>query len=187
MTGAQVTTAYVGVGSNLRPEVSIVAALDRLMQSVRVTDSSTFYRTPALNRPGTPDFLNGVWRLETGLDARALKFTVLRRIEDELGRTRTADRYAPRTIDLDLLVYGASVINDADLRVPDPDIRVRAFIACPLLELAPELVLPDTRERLASLSNVRADAGMIPAHELTALLNKTIASNPNRLGRPGGS
>ena len=143
--------AYVGVGSNIQPEANIPAALERLMRFVRVTASSIFYRTPALKRSGDPDFLNGVWQIETDLHARVLKFTVLRRIEEELGRARTADRYAPRTIDLDLLVYDDAAINEPGLCVPDPDVRSRPFLAAPLLELSPGLVLADTGEPLASV------------------------------------
>ena len=143
--------AYIAVGSNIRPETNIPAALGKLMRSVRVTATSTFYRTAALRRPGDPDFRNGGWRVETDLGARALKFTVLRRIEEELGRARCADRYAPRTMDLDLLEYGGMAIDQPDLRVPDPDIRSRPFLAAALLELCPELVLADSGERLAEV------------------------------------
>jgi len=143
--------AYVAVGSNLQPEANIPAALERLLSFVRVTASSTFYRTAALRRPGDPEFLNGVWQIETPLNARALKFSVLRGIENELGRIRGVDRYAPRTLDLDLLVYGEAAINEPGLRVPDPDIRSRPFLAAPLLELSAGLVLADTGETLAGV------------------------------------
>jgi 2-amino-4-hydroxy-6-hydroxymethyldihydropteridine diphosphokinase len=168
--------AYIAVGSNIRPEENIPAALDRLRRAVRVTASSTFYRTAALDRPGDPDFLNGVWRIETELPACALKFDVLRRIEDALGRTRGADRYAPRTIDLDLLLHGEAVIAEPGLRIPDPDIRARVFLAVPLLELAPALVLPDTGESLASLPVARAGSGLTPDVSLTELLRKRITA-----------
>lgn len=136
--------AFVGVGSNIEPRRNIQAALVRLARRVRVTGVSTFYRTPALDRPDQPAFLNGVWRIETDLAPRALKLDVLRGIERSLGRVRTADRYAPRTIDLDLLLYGDLTVDEPDLRIPDPDIRKRPFIVVPLLELAPDLVMPDT-------------------------------------------
>jgi len=190
--------AYIAVGSNIHPETNIPAALDKLMRFVRVTASSTFYRTAPLSAPGTPagkgaratggnvgatsrgdpEFLNGVWRIETGLDARALKFTVLRRIEEELGRTRGTNRYAPRTIDLDLLIYGSMAINEPDLRVPDPDIRSRPFLAVPLLQLAPDLVLADNGERLADVCHggPRPCAGeaLMPDREITEQLNERI-------------
>ncbi|MCY3022976.1 MAG: 2-amino-4-hydroxy-6-hydroxymethyldihydropteridine diphosphokinase [Planctomycetota bacterium] len=170
------------MGSNIRPEANIPAALEKLMRAVRVTATSTFYRTAALQRSGTgeegrttdPEFLNGVWKIETDLDARALKFTVLRRIEDELGRTRTADKYAPRTVDLDLLVYGDTAIDEAGLRVPDPDIRSRSFLALPLLELCPDLALADTGERLAALPVAAAGTQLAPDRALTDWLTERI-------------
>lgn len=162
--------AYVGVGSNIRPEVHVPAALEKLKRRVRVTASSTFYRTPALERPHDPPFVNGVWRIQTDLSARALKSNVLRRIEDELGRTRGADRCAPRTIDLDLLVYGDTVVNESKVRAPDPNIRCRAFLAVPLLELAPALVLADSGERLDSLAVARPTPEMTPEEGLTKRL-----------------
>ena len=179
--------AYIAVGSNIQPEANIPAALDKLMSCVRVTASSTFYHTAALQRPGGPEFLNGVWQIETDLDARALKFTVLRRIEEELGRTRTADRYAPRTIDLDLLVYGSAAINEPDLRVPDPDIRSRPFLAAALLELAPELVLADSGERLAALaSRLCADGTLTADREMTEQLTRIIHHRDTETQRTAG-
>jgi 2-amino-4-hydroxy-6-hydroxymethyldihydropteridine diphosphokinase len=190
--------AYVAVGSNIQPEANIPAALDRLLRAVRVAASSTFYRTPPLvchghvplraraddatgsqqqtaaARATHPDFLNGVWLVETGLAARVLKFDVLRRIEEELGRKRLADKYAPRTIDLDLIVYGDAAIAEPDLRVPDPDIRSRAFVALPLLELSPELVLADTGERLAELPVALSRPQLRADREITDLLRERI-------------
>jgi 2-amino-4-hydroxy-6-hydroxymethyldihydropteridine diphosphokinase len=150
---------YIAVGSNIEPERNIAEALDRLKRYVHIKAISTFYRTAPIGRPEQSAFLNGVWQVGTVRTARALKFGVLRQIESELGRVRTEDKYAARTIDLDIAVYGDTVINEPDLRIPDPDIRQRPFIAVPLLELAPSLVLPDTGERLSSLaiSNARAD------------------------------
>jgi 2-amino-4-hydroxy-6-hydroxymethyldihydropteridine diphosphokinase len=168
--------AYVAVGSNIRPEEHIPAALDRLQRALRVTASSTFYRTAALDRPADPDFLNGVWRVETDLAPRSLKDNVLRCIENELGRVRSPDRYAPRTLDLDLLLHGNAVIAEPGLRLPDPDIRTRAFLAVPLLELAPALVLPDTGEPLASLPVARARTALAPDERLTKLLRERITA-----------
>jgi len=137
--------AFIGVGSNIDPEINIPHALDLLRQSVRITGISTFYRTPALGREDQPPFYNGVVAVDTELPPCELKFAELRRIEERLGRWRGADRYAPRTIDLDLILYDDLVIEDEDLILPDPEIAQRAFLAVPLCELAPALVLPDGR------------------------------------------
>jgi 2-amino-4-hydroxy-6-hydroxymethyldihydropteridine diphosphokinase len=144
------------------------------MARERVTATSTFYWTEPLGRPGQPRFLNGAWRVETERSARELKFDVLRPIESALGRERNADKYAPRTIDLDVVLYGDGMIEEPDLTVPDPDIRDRPFLAVPLLELAPELRLPDTGERLAELPVVGWANELLPACELSAKLRRMI-------------
>jgi 2-amino-4-hydroxy-6-hydroxymethyldihydropteridine diphosphokinase len=150
--------AYVGVGSNIEPEHNIRAALRLLEQHVRVAGVSTFYRTEPLGRPSDPDFINGVVAIETGLGAHELRSTVLRRIERELGRQRVPDANAPRTIDLDLLVYDGEPL--------DPNVELRAFVAWPLVELDPALALPDGR-RLATIAEHLPRTGMVVLHELT--------------------
>ncbi len=164
---------YVAVGANIEPESSIPAAFDRLARRVRIRATSTFYRTEPLGRADQPAFLNGVWQLDTEVAPRPLKFEILRGIESELGRRRTKDRNAPRIIDLDIVLYGRMVIDEPGLHIPDPDIRERAFVAVPLLELAPGLVLPDTGERLADLPVARNN-GLESAVELTRTLKERV-------------
>jgi 2-amino-4-hydroxy-6-hydroxymethyldihydropteridine diphosphokinase len=168
--------AFVAVGSNIDPERNIEMALRRLQQLAVLHATSTFYRTPPLERPEQPMFVNGVCEISSGLSARQLKFQVLRRIEDELARKRTEDRHAPRTIDLDLLLYGDAVIEEAGLRVPDPDICRRAFIAVPLLELAPSLKLPGSLEPLASLPVAQSMKGLVPLVGFTGQLRQRLMS-----------
>lgn len=173
-------TAYVAVGSNVEPRRNVPAAVELLRGQVEVCGVSTFYRTAAIGpdgqpRPGDEDFLNGVLAVRTARPARELKFDVLRTIEDRLLRVRSADKYAPRTIDLDLVLYGQAVIDEPDLRIPARDVD-RPFVALPLLELAPELVLPGSRQVLACLwSGGRAAAGrmmMVPDEQTTELLKE---------------
>ena len=166
--------AYISVGSNIEPEKNIPEALEKLKRYVRVNAVSTFYRTIPIGRPEQSAFMNGVWQIDALQTARELKFGVLRRIEAELGRVRTEDKYAARTIDLDIALYGDVVINEPDLRIPDPDIRQRPFIAIPLLELAPLLVLPDTGELLSSLDIVKATRDMEPVYDFTEILREGI-------------
>mgnify|MGYP005854793283 CR=1 FL=1 len=78
-------TAYIGVGANINPETNILSAIERLRGYVRIAGVSTFLQTPALKRPDQPPYLNGVICAETDLEARSLKFDVLRRIESDLG------------------------------------------------------------------------------------------------------
>lgn len=171
-----VVTAYVAVGSNIEPATNIPAALERLSRRVSVTGVSTLYRSEALDRPAQAAFVNGVWRIETSMDAKLLKFSVLRQIEAELGRVRTDDPYADRTIDLDIAVYGNAVINEPGLVVPDPDIVKRPFLAVPLLELAPDLCLPGSGLRLASVPAAVTAETLEPLPELTDVLRRKLHS-----------
>jgi 2-amino-4-hydroxy-6-hydroxymethyldihydropteridine diphosphokinase len=166
--------AYIGVGSDIEPERNVAAAVAELKQHATVLAVSTFYWSPALRRPDAPRFLNGVVKIETALAPRDLKFSVLRPLESRLGRTRSADKYAPRTIDLDLLLYGSRVIEEADLRVPDPDIRTRVFLAGPLVEVDAGLCLPGTGEPIAAFVDDEALRALEPARDITQRLRETI-------------
>jgi len=153
---------FISAGSNVDPLRNIPEALRRLGEVVKVVAASRFYRTPAVGPAGQPDFVNGMVKVHTGMPPRQLKFEVLRRIEWELGRRRTADRYAPRPIDLDIAVYGDLVINEADLKIPDPDIMTRGFLAITLRELAPEMIIPGTGLSAAQVAARWDDAAMEP-------------------------
>lgn len=131
--------AYIGVGSNIEPRHHIMSALDALTSVLEITRSSTFYWSAPATRPDQPRFLNGVWEARSAESARELKFEILRKVESDLGRMRSADKHAARSIDLDLLLLGDAEIAEDDLRLPDPDIQDRAFLFTPLFELAPQL------------------------------------------------
>src|SRR5262249_58318652 len=111
-----------------------------LQRELGIRAISTFYRTPALKRPADPPFFNGVVEVGNALGPLEVKKR-LRQIEQALGRERTADRFAPRTVDLDLIIYGDEVMSSDELALPHPDIVERPFVAIPLLELAPDLIL----------------------------------------------
>jgi len=163
--------AFIAVGSNIDPEDNIPRALDLLLRAVCVTGISTFYRTPALGSEGQPPFYNGVIASETELPPRTVKFEVLREIEERLGRRRGEDRYAPRAIDLDLILYDDLIVEEADLILPDPEIAQRAFLAAPLCELAPELALPGDRP-VCALASELASQPMEPLPEFTERLRE---------------
>jgi dihydroneopterin aldolase/2-amino-4-hydroxy-6-hydroxymethyldihydropteridine diphosphokinase len=166
--------AFVAVGANLEPKRHIEAALIRLMALEEVLDTSRFYLNDAQGHGDQPRFINGVWRIRTALSARALKYDTLRGIEAWLGRKRSADKYAPRVIDLDLVLYGDAVIDEPDLAVPDPDIYSRPFVAVPLAELAPGLVLPDTRTALSDLESTRRIDGLEVLEEFSSHLKRCM-------------
>lgn len=133
---------FIGLGSNIEPESNISEALRRLAGRCSILALSTFYRSPAEGDPGGPPFINGAAEIAAALEPEAVKWELLRPLEEALGRTRTAHKNAPRTIDLDLLLYGDRVLDTPRLTLPDPGITRYPFVAVPLLELAPELVLP---------------------------------------------
>jgi len=130
--------AFIGVGSNIEAEENIIAALEILIVTTSVVRSSTFYQTEALGLPDQPDFINGVWQIETAISPARIKGELLRKIEDRLRRTRTDDRFARRTIDLDLLLYNDMVANDSDLVLPHSDLE-RPFMYVPTLELLEQM------------------------------------------------
>jgi 2-amino-4-hydroxy-6-hydroxymethyldihydropteridine diphosphokinase len=113
---------------------------------------STIYQTEPEGRLEQPDFYNCVVEIKTEKTPEALKYQVLRRIEASLGRQRTSDKFAPRTIDLDLMLYDNLVLDTDSLVLPDPEIASRSFLAACLSELAPDLILPGTTSRVAELS-----------------------------------
>jgi len=170
--------AYVGVGSNIEPERNVREALRRLRERVMVTGVSTFYRTKALGRPEQGDFINAVVEVETELAPGRLKREVLEAIEGELGRVRTEDRHAPRTIDLDLIVYGEGEIEEEGLRLPDPEIAKRAFLAVPLAELAPEMRLPGEARTVGEIADDIGAAGLEALESYTEAIRKGSDDEP---------
>jgi 2-amino-4-hydroxy-6-hydroxymethyldihydropteridine diphosphokinase len=166
--------AFVAVGANIAPRINIEKALRQIMGHVDVIDTSTFYLTDPEGGGHQPRFVNGMWRIGTGLAPRALKFEVLRKIEGDLGRRRSEDKHAPRVIDLDLVLYGDSVIDDPDLAIPAPDIYTRPFVAVPLVELAPTLVMPDTKRRVTEIESATRRDGLEALEAFTAHLKRCI-------------
>ena len=163
---------FVGVGSNVEPEVHVPRALARLDEAVGLLGISTFYVTPAVGRPDDPPFVNGVVEVRGTEPAAPLK-AMLGRIEAGEGRRRGADRFAPRPIDLDLLLHGDSVSSEPPL--PHPDVTTRRFVAAPLLELAPDLTLPGSGARLSAIVETLPPYPMAPALELTRRLRGALA------------
>ncbi|MBN2489729.1 MAG: 2-amino-4-hydroxy-6-hydroxymethyldihydropteridine diphosphokinase [Planctomycetes bacterium] len=148
---AGVVTAYVAVGSSLGDrEGAIRAGIARVgaQPGVTVRAMSRLIETTAVGATGPP-FLNGAFQADTTLSARAL-LELLLATETALGRVR-ARRWEPRILDLDLLLYGDYVIDEADLRVPHPRLAERLFVLGPLAEIAPAVVVPGAGQTVARL------------------------------------
>ncbi len=166
---------FVGVGSSLSPGENVPRALERLDAAAGIVAVSTFYRPPALRRPGDPPFANGVVEVRPDLAPPELR-SLLRAVEEGCGRRRGGDRWAPRTIDLDLLLHGETVSRDPPL--PHPDVTRRRFVAVPLVELGPDLVLPGGGPRLAAVAAGLPASPMEPLPELTRSLRERFGRAP---------
>jgi 2-amino-4-hydroxy-6-hydroxymethyldihydropteridine diphosphokinase len=169
-----VTRAFVSVGSNIDPAANTEQALRLLGCETRITNISTVYETEAEGRPEQPRYYNCVAEIDTTLPPRDLKLHVLRKIEKKLGRKRGSDKFAARTIDLDLVLYDELVLAAEALTLPDPDITRRPFLAIPLHELAPALVLPGSGVRIAEVARAMTPHHMMPLEDYTKLLRKEI-------------
>ena len=147
--------AWVGIGANLGDaRANVLDAIERLsrLPGATLLQTSSLYRTAPIDSSGD-DYVNAVASLDTDLDAHAL-LQALSAIEQAHGRERPY-RNAPRTLDLDLLLYGDGIIGDAPtLIVPHPRMHERAFVLAPLAELEPDLVIPGRGAVRALLAHV---------------------------------
>lgn len=163
---------FIGIGSNIEPEKNVRAAICGMAQQTRVTGISTVYCTDALDHPEQPQYFNCVAEIETEALPAEVKHGILRPIENSLGRKRSEDKYASRTIDLDLILYGDLVMATEDIKLPDPEILERPFLAIPLFELAPGLVLAGCNLRISEVAARVPHEGMRPLEDYTLLLRK---------------
>lgn len=146
--------AYIGIGSNLAdPQQQVSRALQELaaIPGTRLLQASPWYRSTAVGPGEQPDYINGVALLETSLDAHAL-LDQLQAIEQAHERVREI-RWGPRTLDLDLLLYGNDIIATERLSVPHPFLTQRNFVLYPLADIAPQLTLPSGNSLASLLAN----------------------------------
>ncbi|MBV9190944.1 MAG: 2-amino-4-hydroxy-6-hydroxymethyldihydropteridine diphosphokinase [Betaproteobacteria bacterium] len=138
------TVAYIGIGSNLEdPRAQVLRAFDELAQlpDTRMTARSSLYRTAPIGHAAQPDFINAVAAVDTQLSAEHL-LRELHAVEVRHRRERSFPN-APRSLDLDLLLYGDAQIDKPGLTVPHPRMHERAFVLQPLLEIAPQVQIPE--------------------------------------------
>lgn len=145
MVGKTDHWVYLGFGSNIDPNINLSRAIQLISKEVHIEAVSSIYRTQAVGSKG-PDFLNAVVLIKTHLSCHDLKNTVIRDIENTLGRIRTSDKNAPRTIDIDILIE--------DDELYDEDIWEQAHLAIPLAELYPDYTHPVTNERLSQIAKI---------------------------------
>jgi 2-amino-4-hydroxy-6-hydroxymethyldihydropteridine diphosphokinase len=156
-------TVYLSLGSNLGDRAShIERALELLMDSgVRITRRSALYQTEPVGFQAQGWFLNTAVEAETELMPRQL-LHVVRRIEQQLGRKRIVHA-GPRTVDIDILFYGASIIRSVDLEIPHPRMAGRRFVLIPMAEIAPALRHPVLRLTMAGLLAATPDRNQVRA------------------------
>ena len=153
------TLAYIALGSNQAvPLEQVTQALDAIatIPGSRVVAISSFYRTKPLGPQDQPDYLNAAVALETELSAEGL-LAHTQRIELEHGRVRKAERWGPRTLDLDIMLFGTLTVATPTLTVPHYDMKNRAFMLVPLLEIAPDCAFPDGQPVANVLDNLSQD------------------------------
>ena len=149
------TLAYIGIGANVGdPAAQVRSAFAELqvLPNTRLVQRSSLYRSEPQGYRDQPDFVNAVAEIETGLGPREL-LAALQAIEARAGRGRSF-RNAPRTLDLDLLLYGDEAIERPELVVPHPRMHERAFVLAPLLEISPTAAIPGVGPARESLERV---------------------------------
>lgn len=154
-------TAYIAVGSNLGDPVAqaklAIQALETI-PSTRVLEASSLYSSTPMGPQNQPDYINAVVKIETELEPIELLDNT-QKIELEQGRVRKDERWGPRTLDLDILLYGQQIIDEPRLTVPHYGMKEREFVLYPLQEIEPNLTLPDG-STLASLLEVVDQNGL---------------------------
>jgi 2-amino-4-hydroxy-6-hydroxymethyldihydropteridine diphosphokinase len=155
---ADTTDAFVALGSNLdEPRRQVLRAIDALagLPGTSLSARSRLYTSPPMDGTPQPDYVNAVAWLRTTLAPRALLDSLLG-IEQAHGRSR-GRRWAARTLDLDLLLYGGEIIDEPGLRIPHPGLTTRAFVLYPLAELVPQMEIPGAGPLPALCARVPAD------------------------------
>jgi len=144
--------AYLSIGSNINPEQNIVQSIKLLADATRVIAVSTIWETLPEGGPNQPNYLNGAVIIETPLSAIVLKQQILIKIEQQLGRVQQLNKFAPRPIDIDIMLFNRDVLQIGQRYIPDAEILERAFVAIPLAELDPTYLHPKTGQTLQEIA-----------------------------------
>jgi 2-amino-4-hydroxy-6-hydroxymethyldihydropteridine diphosphokinase len=169
---------FIELGSNIAPEVYLPRAVASLEAVGRILSISNAYQNPAISKTTQPDYINAAVMIETSLYPLELRER-LRSIEEKLDRVRTEDKYAPRTIDLDIVLYGETVVDHPLLKIPDEHIYTRPHLAVTLAECAPEYVHPLTGETLSAIADQVNKPGLLVRRDDLDLTSKLDAPPRN--------
>jgi 2-amino-4-hydroxy-6-hydroxymethyldihydropteridine diphosphokinase len=162
--------AFISIGSNIEPEYYLPLAIAELQCIGTLLRTSAVYQNPAIAKDPQSDYLNAAVLVETRLQPLEIR-SRLREIETRLDRVRSADKYAPRTIDLDLCLYGDIQMETPELTLPDPDILERPHLALTLAELDPQKKFPGSDRSLKEIAD-----NLIQEAELTLRPDLSLAN-----------
>ncbi len=168
--------AYLSIGSNIDPQNNVLKALRMLAQKTNVRRVSSFYLTRPVGVETADRFVNGAVCVHTSLSPLDLRDDVIRPMELELGRDHRNDKSLSRTIDIDIILYDDLVMNTPDMKVPSDDLRKYPFVAWTICEIAPDIIVPDNKQRLSSL------AGSMPRDDMQKLDDFTRAAHKELFG-----
>lgn len=168
MPEARLNRAYLSLGSNIDKERNIVRAVEMLAEAVDVVAVSSVYETAPVGDPDQESFLNAAVVVETDDSPEELKREVLTSIENRLGRHRTADKNAPRTIDIDIVLFNDEVLRVGDRMLPDPEVFTQAHLAVPLADVAPDYRHPVTGKTLSEVAaGLIGEGGIVRRSDLS--------------------
>ena len=167
-------TAYLSLGSNIEPEINMKSAVELLARYTQILAVSSVWETKPVGFTKQANFLNAAAIVQTKLPAQQFKERALRKIEKILGRVRQANKNAPRSIDIDIMLFNRQIFTMGDRHIPDPEILERPFVALPLAEIAPDYVHPETGQTLKEIAKsfyvsnedmfLREDVSRVLAH-----------------------
>ena len=168
--------AYLSLGSNIEPERNLPAAVDWLGRWGCIQAVSTVWESAPLGFADQPNFLNAAVLLETGLSAQALRQEAIASVETALGRVRSANKNAPRTIDIDIMLFNHDILQVGQRHIPSPEVLERPFVAVPLAEIAPDYVHPEIGQPLRQIAGRfdLAATGMHQRDDVTLIIKRSL-------------
>jgi len=168
---------YLDLGSNIEPEHNLPAAIKLLAKLSTLIAVSSVWETKPLGMPNQPNFLNAGVLVETNLGAAQFKRTVIHNIEQALGRTRSKNKNAPRTIDIDIILFNSEIFELDGRQIPNKELVERSFVAASLAEISPDYVHPETGQTLQEIAHsfnlVAGD--MLPRPDVSKALAEFIS------------